>query len=101
MRDIFTAKGTIYACTKPECMISISKYDPACGKWRECEERMPPCPKHGVPMRAFFRASDGFKKLQCPECRKEGKMTQVMTGKVSDMGPQDAQTWSVDPKDLN
>jgi hypothetical protein len=100
MQELVTPKGIVYACFDPDCMVSISKHDLACGKWRQCEERMPPCPKHGTPMRAFFRASDGFKKVQCGQCRKEGKMTQVMSGKVCDMPPHQQQNWSIDPDDI-
>lgn len=100
MREIVTPRGSVFVCTELECMISISANDPAVGKWRECEERMPPCPKHGVPMRAFFRALDGYKKVQCPICRKEGKLCQVESGKVRDMSPRAAQAWSVDPEEL-
>lgn len=100
MREVLTAKGVIFVCTEVECMISINKHDPAVGKWREAEERMPPCPKHGGHMRAFFRLVDGYMKVQCPVCRKEGKLCQVETGKVKDMSPKDAQAWSVDPNEL-
>jgi ssDNA-binding Zn-finger/Zn-ribbon topoisomerase 1 len=100
MREIFTRKGVFYACLDAECMVNIAARDPAVGKWRECESRMPPCPKHGTPMRAFFRALDGYKKVQCPKCRAEGKLTQVEQGKVRDRSPQEAQAWSVDPKEL-
>ena len=100
MREVLTRKGNFYICTEFECMISINAKDPAVGKWREAESRMPPCPKHGIPMRAFFRALDGYKKLQCHKCREEGKLTQVEAGKVKDLNPQQAQNWSIDPEDL-
>lgn len=100
MKEIIMRKGTIYACMDKDCMISIRKTDPACGRWRDSEERMPPCPKHGTPMRAFFRIQDGFKKIQCPKCRAEGKISQVMVGKVEDMPPNQQQAWSVDPEEL-
>lgn len=99
MREIITRKGTIYACLGPDCMISISKNDPAVNKWRECAERMPPCPRCGTIMRAFFRALDGYKKVQCPKCKAQGRITQVEVGKVSDVAP-NAGAWNVDPKEL-
>lgn len=98
MREILTPRGGMYTCLSAECMLSISVHDPAVGRWADA--KMPPCPRCATPMRAFFRILDGFKKIQCPKCRKEGKLSQVMVGKVIDMPPQQQQNWSVDPGEL-
>lgn len=91
MREVFTDRGHLFVCTEAECMISISSQDPAVGKWYEPSEP-PLCPKDGTPMRLFFRVYDGFIKAQCPTCRKQGKITQVMKGKVEHMDPR----WSAE-----
>lgn len=100
MREIITRKGTFYVCTTDTCMVSINKLDPACGRWREFEtNKSCLCPRDGTPMRAFFRALDNYKKVQCPKCKAEGRISQVEVGKVSDMAP-NSDAWAVDPEQL-
>jgi hypothetical protein len=100
MREVIVdRKQVMYVCTEAECMISINSRDPAVGKWDMSKDRMPPCPIHGVPLRVFFRMLDGFIKGQCPSCRKEGRICQIVTGKVKELGPQDV--CSVDVENLN
>lgn len=100
MKEVVSATKTVFMCLVPECMISINKHDPAVGKWRDAEKRMPLCPKHNVPMRTFFRFNDGYVKSQCPKCRAEGKLCQVEAGKANEMTPQEALNWSVDPDEI-
>lgn len=100
MREFITAQGLIYACLDIECMVSINSKDPACGKWRDNPEAFKDvvCPKDGTQMRIFFRAVDGFMKCQCPKCRQEGKITQVVKGRVEDHNPNTP--WNYDPEEV-
>ena len=99
MTEIITRRATIYACLDKECMISINAKDPVCGKWRDNPEAFKDviCPRDGTQMRVFFRAIDGFMKCQCPKCRQEGRITQVVKGRVEDHNPNTP--WNYDPEE--
>ena len=87
MREIYTSVGLVYACLDELCNISINAKDPCVNKWGRVgkQEKPPVCPRCGTTLVHFFR-SDRFVKSQCPKCRKEGRLVQVMKGKVEHMG---------------
>ena len=96
MREVLTAQGAYFVCTEDECMISIHSSDLAVGKWYEASKKMEPCVRCGTIMRCFFRCSDGFKKVQCHRCRREGKLVQVQSGPVKYMSKKAQQNWSAE-----
>jgi hypothetical protein len=80
-------------------MVNIYADDPACGKWNKDPKIMPVCTFKGCgsKMRMFVRLKDNYFKVQCPKCRKAGRLTQVEKGRV--LSPTPA-SWSIDPTEV-